>query len=130
MGSSVDMSCTYTYPQDLTVERDFWTIVDSSDPPDISQDPIYSQRVKVDCVDEPEGNCTLKIKRVTRGDAKKYYCRITTQTSGQKWLGKSGATLSVTGTKIVCCNIMLLILQKETNILVPYHRQTCYYYYS
>lgn len=108
----MDMFCYYTYPQGLTLTNAFWTILDSPDLPDITQHPSYSQRVQAECDwDESKGNCILHIQQVTRGDAKKYYCRIESQTEEGKWLGGPGATLSVTGAKI-----LLLIVQKETQI--------------
>ncbi|XP_062388188.1 B-cell receptor CD22-like [Sardina pilchardus] len=42
-GSSVTMSCSYTYPSSLTVKEAFWTHQDSSDPTDISK----NERLKI-----------------------------------------------------------------------------------
>lgn len=96
-GSSVNMSCTYTCPQDLTVKKAFWIIEDHTNASDISEDPSYSKRIKADCGNKSKGNCTLHIERLTKGDAKTYYCRITTNKNEQRWIGKPGLNLSVTG---------------------------------
>lgn len=108
-GSSVDMSCDYTYPGHLTVQRDFWTTENSQNPPDIINDNHYNGRITADCGDLQSGHCTLTIQGVKKGDGVMYYCRITTNEDKEKWIGIPGVTLEIAG-----------------NILPPsYHQYPC-----
>ena len=101
-GSSVDMSCSYTYPRNRILEKVFWTIRNSRDPPDLIQDEKYKERIRTDCGDRKSGSCTLNLKGVKREDAVMYYCRIVTNgTTYGTFLGKSGVTLYVTGKEII-----------------------------
>ncbi|XP_031417856.2 B-cell receptor CD22-like, partial [Clupea harengus] len=96
-GSSVDMSCSYTYPRDRILEKVFWTIINSRDPPDLIQDEKYKERIRTDCGDRKSGSCTLNLKGVKREDAVMYYCRIVTNgTTYGTFLGKPGVTLYLT----------------------------------
>ena len=96
-GSSVNMSCSYTYPTGLTVEEAFWINQDSVNPVDLSQIETYRHRVTVDCGDKSSG-CSLQMTKLTKADAQyQYYCMITTNVDVQKWRGKPGISLHVTG---------------------------------
>ena len=96
-GSSVNMSCSYTYPSRLTVEQAFWMNQESANPVDLSQIETYRHRVTVDCGDKSSG-CSLQMTKLTKADAQyQYYCRITTNVDGQKWIGTPGISLHVTG---------------------------------
>ena len=96
-GSSVNMSCSYTYPRGLTVEQAFWMNKDSENPVDFSQNETYRHRVTVDCGDKSSG-CSLQMTKLTKADAQyQYYCRITTYEDEQKWIGTPGISLHVTG---------------------------------
>ena len=96
-GSSVNMSCSYTYPSGLIVEQAFWINQDSVNPVDLSQFETYRHRVTVDCGDK-SSRCSLQMTKITKADAQyQYYCRITTDVDGQKWIGRPGISLHVTG---------------------------------
>lgn len=96
-GSFADMSCDYTYPQRLTVTDAYWTIVDSTDPPNLLQNENYKERIVADCWNLQEGQCTLVIQRLKKGDDGMYYCRITTHVAKERWIGKPGITLEIAG---------------------------------
>ena len=96
-GSSVNMSCSYTYPTGLTVEEAFWINQDATDAVDFFQKESYKDRVTVDCGDKSSG-CSLQMTKLTKADAQyQYYCRITTYEDEQKWIGTPGISLHVTG---------------------------------
>ena len=96
VGSSVDMSCSYTYPSDLTITEVYWTKHNYKDPPRLRDDPEYSNRISEDC---KQGNkrCNLRIDSLTKLDFGEYYCRITTSYVGQNWTGRPGIYLDVKG---------------------------------
>ncbi len=105
--SSVTMNCTYTYPTGHQIKKVFWTKTlvkgknkDSSeekkeDYPDLSEDPEYSQRLQY--LGDKQQNCAVRLSHVTQKDEHKYYFRFTTNKDKDKWIGKSGVTLNVTG---------------------------------
>ena len=95
-GSTVDISCSYTYPSSVkTVESKFWfTKVRSGFYVDLKSDPEYSGRVQYIC-----GNniCTLRITDLRERDSAEYKFRFITNQPGGSWIGSPGVTLSVTG---------------------------------
>ena len=96
-GSSVNMSCSYTYPRGLIVEQAYWINQEYGDAVDLSKIEPYGHRVTVDCRDKSSG-CSLQMTKLTKADAQyQYYCRITTNVDGQKWIGTPGISLHVTG---------------------------------
>ncbi|XP_076134242.1 CXADR-like membrane protein [Alosa pseudoharengus] len=101
-GSSVNMSCSYTYPSGLTVKEVFWINQDSHHPVDLTKTKGYKNRVRVDCGDK-KSRCSLSITKLTKADTQhQYYCRITTtNNNNQKWIGKPGVVVNVTDLHIV-----------------------------
>lgn len=96
-GSDVSMTCSYMYPANLSVERAFWTLQAYGDQIDLVSDSEYAGRARVDCGDKTS-RCTLHLSRVTVEDQRhKYYCRVITRQKKEKWTGRPGMNLSVTG---------------------------------
>ncbi|XP_076142308.1 junctional adhesion molecule B-like [Alosa pseudoharengus] len=93
VGDSVDMSCSYTYPPEVTIKQAYWTKLDSGDHPDLRGDPQYRDRIVI--TQYATKQCDLRIRSVTLLDAGKYYCSFTTHTEGQQWIGKPGVDLHV-----------------------------------
>ncbi len=95
--SSVIMSCNYTYPTGHQIMKVFWTKnpVTGEEPPDLSEDPEYSQRLQY--LGDEQQNCTIRLSHVTQKDEHMYYFRFTTNVTEGRWLGKPGVTLTVTG---------------------------------
>ncbi|KAL1281309.1 hypothetical protein QQF64_000112 [Cirrhinus molitorella] len=88
------MNCTYTYPTGHQIMKVFWTKnpVKGEEPPDLSEDPEYSQRLQY--LGDKQQNCTIRLSHVTQKDEHMYYFRFTT--NEDQWLGKPGVSLTVT----------------------------------
>ena len=96
-GSTVDISCSYTYPsrvnhQDTIMVKTFWSKGETS--VDLKSDPEYSGRVQYIC-----GNniCTLRITDLRERDSAEYKFRFITNQEDGSYTGSTGVTLSVTG---------------------------------
>ncbi|XP_048054330.1 B-cell receptor CD22-like [Megalobrama amblycephala] len=82
------------------IKKVFWTKVfirgnnknKGIDPPDLSNDIEYSQRLQY--LGDKQQNCTIRLSHVTLKDSHMYYFRFITDKD--KWTGKTGVTLSVT----------------------------------
>ncbi|XP_073698027.1 B-cell receptor CD22-like [Garra rufa] len=98
--SSVIMSCTYTYPTGHQIMKAFWTKnpVKDKEPPDLSEDPEYSQRLQY--LGDKQQNCTIRLSHVTQKDEHEYCFRFITDKRGGKWLGKPGVSLTVTDLQV------------------------------
>ncbi|XP_062865652.1 B-cell receptor CD22-like [Trichomycterus rosablanca] len=95
-GSTVILSCTYTYPNYYKVQTVFWTkgeVARGEEPPDLASDPEYSGRVQYG---DKLNKCTLKLSKVTEKDQRRYYFRFITDQPGGKYQGKDGVQLYVT----------------------------------
>ncbi len=95
--SSVIMNCTYTYPTGYQIREVFWikNPVKDEDPPDLSKDPEYSQRLQY--LGDKQQNCAVRLSHVTQKDEHEYYFKVTTDKDNVNWIGKPGVTLTVTG---------------------------------
>ncbi|CAM4445275.1 unnamed protein product [Leuciscus chuanchicus] len=78
----------------------FWTKGPTKDvePPDLSNDPEYSQRLQY--LGDKQQNCTVRLSHVTLKDSRKYYFRFITNETGGKWTGYPGVTLTVTDLQV------------------------------
>ncbi|XP_067298544.1 carcinoembryonic antigen-related cell adhesion molecule 21-like [Pseudorasbora parva] len=96
--STVIMRCSYTYPTGHQIMKVFWTKVYKKgvEPPDLSEDPEYSQRLQY--LGDKQQNCTGRLSHVTLKDSHEYYFRVITDK--EKWLGKPGVTLTVTDLQV------------------------------
>ncbi|XP_062379727.1 uncharacterized protein LOC134068153 [Sardina pilchardus] len=90
VGFSVSMSCSYT--NHMACKQAYWTKSGIGDPPDLTDNPNYRGRTRVDCCKEVKQNyiCDLHIDSVTKTDAGIYYCG-----DMKKNIGKSGVNLKV-----------------------------------
>ncbi|KAI4889287.1 hypothetical protein NFI96_022544, partial [Prochilodus magdalenae] len=96
-GSTVVMFASYRHPSHLKVLGKFWAINPTKDGPlpDLTKDPGYSGRAQYS-----EGQnqlFSLRVRNVTEKDEHLYCLRITTDTTGQQYLGYPGVRLRVTG---------------------------------
>ncbi|XP_052469826.1 B-cell receptor CD22 [Carassius gibelio] len=100
MNSSVIMNCTYTYPTGCKIEKVFWTKnpVKGKEPPDLCEDPEYSQRLQY--LGDKQQNCTIRLSHVTQNDQHMYCFRFLTNETKGKWTGYPGVTLNVTDLQV------------------------------
>ncbi|XP_029594760.1 uncharacterized protein LOC115177904 [Salmo trutta] len=97
-GSTVELSCSYTYPSG-TVTTTFWfTKNDAVGPVSLSDDPDYKGRVTYR--KDKENGHTLSITDLRESDSATYKFRFTDQTGKWRYTGKPGVTLSVTGLQV------------------------------
>ncbi|XP_053274730.1 cell adhesion molecule 4 [Pleuronectes platessa] len=98
-GSTVDITCTYTYPStfnnhDTTVQETLWFIKESNGiHVDLRTDPEYSGRVENLC---GNNKCTLRISNLRESDSAVYKFKFTTNQPTGSLTGSAGVTLSVT----------------------------------
>ncbi|XP_016113744.1 B-cell receptor CD22-like [Sinocyclocheilus grahami] len=94
------MSCTYTYPTGYQIMKVFWTngSVKGVEPPDLSEDTEYSQRLQY--LGDKQKNCTIRLSHVTQKDEHMYYFRFITDKPDKKWIGVPGVSLTVTDLQV------------------------------
>ncbi|KAK6300881.1 hypothetical protein J4Q44_G00289790 [Coregonus suidteri] len=99
-GSSVELSCSYTYPSLYKVTTTFWfSRIDAMENyVSLSDDPDYKGRVTYRS-DKRNGH-TLKITDLRESDSATYKFRFITDQTGGKYSGIPGVTLSVTDLQV------------------------------
>ncbi|XP_063065482.1 sialoadhesin-like, partial [Engraulis encrasicolus] len=90
-GSSVDLGCSYSYPNDVNVTETFWHEPD--DLMDLSTKPKYANRTKY--LGNKESNCALRIEDLQESDTGEYQFRCLTTKSGGRMSGMPGVIMSV-----------------------------------
>uniref|UniRef100_A0A8C7NP14 B-cell receptor CD22 n=1 Tax=Oncorhynchus mykiss TaxID=8022 RepID=A0A8C7NP14_ONCMY len=95
-GSSVELSCSYTYPSGHKVTTAFWftELGTGVEPDSLGQDPEYSGRLEYHG-DKKNGQ-SLKITDLGESDSAEYKFRFMTNQEKGKYMGSPGVTLSVT----------------------------------
>ncbi|XP_071245857.1 hemicentin-1-like [Salvelinus alpinus] len=99
-GSTVEMSCSYTYPRGYTVTTTLWftKIYAGGNPVSLSDDPDYIGRVMYHS--DKKNDHTLRITDLRDGDSATYkFSYITDRTVG-KYTGDPGVSLSVTALQV------------------------------
>ncbi|XP_039503318.1 B-cell receptor CD22-like isoform X1 [Pimephales promelas] len=97
--STVIMRCTYKYPTGYKIKKVFWTktlVRDNVEPPDLSNDTEYSQRLQY--LGDEQQDCTVRLSHVTLKDSRMYYFRFITDK--EKWIGAPGVSLTVTDLQV------------------------------
>ncbi|XP_030638759.1 B-cell receptor CD22-like [Chanos chanos] len=99
-GSSVDLSCSYTYPAWHTVTTTLWfnTWQYWVEPTDLSLDEDYEGRVEFR--GDKKSDCTLRIRDLRESDARNYKFRFLTNQEEGKYSGTSGVSLSITDLQV------------------------------
>ncbi|KAL1251189.1 hypothetical protein QQF64_018985 [Cirrhinus molitorella] len=93
VGSTVDISCTYSYPSGHTVKKTFWYYVRPGNIKDLQKEQQFAGRV------EYVGN-KLRIKELKISDSGEYRFRIITDKTNGLYSGSPGVILTVTGTQM------------------------------
>ncbi|KAK6305793.1 hypothetical protein J4Q44_G00245730 [Coregonus suidteri] len=94
-GSTVELSCSYTYPSYHEIKKAFWfTKWSGMDPEDLSSVPGYEGHIEY--LGDKKSNCTLRITDLRLSDSAGYRFRLIT--SGGKF---AGSPVSLTVTDVV-----------------------------
>ncbi|XP_064857182.1 B-cell receptor CD22-like isoform X2 [Oncorhynchus nerka] len=99
-GSSVELTCSYTYPSGYTITTTFWFNKYDAEENYVSlkDDPDYKGRVTYR--EDEENGHILTITDLRESDSATYTFRFTDQTGKWRYTGKPGVTLSVTGLQV------------------------------
>ncbi|XP_045061680.1 B-cell receptor CD22-like [Coregonus clupeaformis] len=99
-GSTVELSCSYTYPSG-TVTTTFWFTKNNAEgnPVSLSDDPDYKGRVTYHS--DKKNVHTLTITDLRESDSATYKFRFITDQTGVRYTGDPGVTLSVTALQVV-----------------------------
>ncbi|XP_045564954.1 B-cell receptor CD22 isoform X7 [Salmo salar] len=99
-GSTVELTCSYTYPSSYTVTTTFWfTKMETGvEPEDIGQDPENAGRLEYHG-DKKNGH-TLRITDLRESDSATYKFRFITDQTGGRYYGDPGVTLSATALQV------------------------------
>uniref|UniRef100_A0A8C7P7H3 B-cell receptor CD22 n=1 Tax=Oncorhynchus mykiss TaxID=8022 RepID=A0A8C7P7H3_ONCMY len=99
-GSTVEMSCSYTYPSGYIVTSTFWFTKNDAEgnPVSLSDDADYKARVTYH--KDNKNDCTLRITDLRESDSATYKFRFITDQTGGRFTGSPGVTLSVTGLQV------------------------------
>ncbi|XP_054459672.1 B-cell receptor CD22-like [Anoplopoma fimbria] len=90
-GSTVNISCTYSYPPTVTIRKQFWHAENRID---LMDEPAYRDRVTYICGNN--NNCTVRITELKYSDSKTYYFRLIGERNPDKWTFTPGPSLKVT----------------------------------
>uniref|UniRef100_A0A3P9ADR9 B-cell receptor CD22 n=1 Tax=Esox lucius TaxID=8010 RepID=A0A3P9ADR9_ESOLU len=98
-GSTVELSCSYTFPSG-TVTSAFWFAKYDTDknPVNLRDDPNYTGRVTYR--NDTKNNHILNITDLRESDSTFYWFRFTTNLTRGKFTGEPGVSLSVTGLQV------------------------------
>ncbi|XP_064817304.1 B-cell receptor CD22-like isoform X2 [Oncorhynchus masou masou] len=98
-GSTVEMSCSYTYPRGKVTTTLWFTKWGTGvEPEDLGQDPEYAGRLVYQ--GDKKRDCTLRITDLRERDSATYRFRFITDQTGGKYSGSPGVTLSVTALQV------------------------------
>ncbi|XP_071209336.1 uncharacterized protein [Salvelinus alpinus] len=99
-GSTVELSCSYTYPKGYIVTTTLWftKIIDVENYVSLLDDPDYKGCVTYRS-DKTNGH-TLTITHLRESDSATYMFRFITDQTGGKYVGSPGVTLSVTDLQV------------------------------
>ncbi|XP_062389659.1 B-cell receptor CD22-like [Sardina pilchardus] len=98
VGSSVDMGCSYSYPNNVTVKKMFWHKRGSREE-DFSKKEEYRNRVKY--LGNNINECGQRIGSVRENDSGEYQFRFITNNPNGKMSGSPGVTLLVSSLQVM-----------------------------
>ncbi|XP_064815759.1 sialoadhesin-like isoform X3 [Oncorhynchus masou masou] len=98
-GSTVELTCSYTYPRGKVTTTLWFTKMEAGiEPEDLGQDTEYSGRLEYH--GDKKKDCTLRITDLRERDSATYKFRFLTDQEGGKYSGSPGVSLSVTGLQV------------------------------
>ncbi|XP_064815265.1 sialoadhesin-like [Oncorhynchus masou masou] len=98
-GSTVELTCSYTYPSGTVTTTLWFTKMEAGiEPEDLGQDPEYAGRLEYH--GDKKRDCTLRITDLRERDSATYKFRLRTDQEGGKYSGSPGVSLSVTGLQV------------------------------
>ncbi|XP_026102508.1 B-cell receptor CD22-like [Carassius auratus] len=106
-GSTVNMSCSYTYPQQYKLADTFWML--GVEIKSLKEYPEYKDRVEY-IEDRQKQTAVLRLYNVSKNDERVYFFKLVTDTEGQKWIGQPGIQLKVSALQVKAPQ---LVLEKE-----------------
>uniref|UniRef100_A0A671PEX3 Ig-like domain-containing protein n=1 Tax=Sinocyclocheilus anshuiensis TaxID=1608454 RepID=A0A671PEX3_9TELE len=106
----LNMSCSYTYPQQYTLIDTFWIKRMDGDKINLKAYPEYKDRVEY-IEDRQNKTAILRLHNITENDEREYCFRLVTNTEGQKWFGQPGIQLKVSALQVKAPQ---LVLEKQT----------------
>ncbi|XP_067298563.1 B-cell receptor CD22-like [Pseudorasbora parva] len=109
-GSSVNMSCTYRYPQEYNLIDTYWIKKPDEGINSLKDYHEYKDRVEY-IEDRQNKTAILRLHNVTENDEKEYCFRLITTTERQKWIGQEGIQLHVSALQVQAPQ---LVLENET----------------
>ncbi len=95
-GSTVNMSCSYTYPQRYKLNDTFWIKRSDVAQVNLNAYPEYKDRVEY-IEDRQNKTAVLRLHNITENDGSEYCFRLITDTELQRWFGQPGIHLNVSG---------------------------------
>uniref|UniRef100_A0A4W5N5Q6 Ig-like domain-containing protein n=1 Tax=Hucho hucho TaxID=62062 RepID=A0A4W5N5Q6_9TELE len=106
-GSTVELTCSYTYPSGYTVTTTLWftKIYNEENYVSLLDDPDYKDRVKY--LSNKTNGHTLTITDLRESDSATYMFRFITDQTGGKYFGSPGVTLSVTDLQVKVTTTLL-----------------------
>uniref|UniRef100_A0A8B9RLS1 Ig-like domain-containing protein n=1 Tax=Astyanax mexicanus TaxID=7994 RepID=A0A8B9RLS1_ASTMX len=99
-GSSVDLSCSYKYPEGHTVTKTVWFVKyqAGTEPEDLREAGEYQGRVQNR--QNSQNDCSIRINNPRESDTQTYRFRFYTDDPGGGYTGQPGVTLTVTDLKV------------------------------
>ncbi|XP_016114721.1 sialoadhesin-like, partial [Sinocyclocheilus grahami] len=108
-GSTVNMSCSYTYPQQYTLNYTFWFRRWDREMQNLKAYPEYKDRVEY--IEDRQNKTTiLRLHNVTKNDESEYCCRYIIEKDKERWIDQPGIQLKVSALQVKAPQ---LVLEKE-----------------
>ncbi len=98
-GSTVNMACSYIYPQHTLIDT-FWIMCEKDDKTEdmksLKEYPEYKDRVEY-IEDRQKNTSVLRLHNISENDESKYCFKLITDNEKEKWFGQPGIQLKVSG---------------------------------
>lgn len=95
-GSTVNMSCSYRYPEQYNLIDTFWIKKPDVEIKSLKEYPEYKDRVEY-IEGRQSKTAILRLHNITQNDEREYCFRLVIKIERKKWIGKEGIHLNVYG---------------------------------